>query len=97
MGYSKGRTASANLRKSILPTKDTKAGSTTELPDYTLAPAVYIQRYGIPPVGTEMYLRCKSSGCFDEDDEDVLGDRFGRGASEDLFRQEAEQDFQLTW
>ncbi|KAL9105213.1 MAG: hypothetical protein Q9187_008763, partial [Circinaria calcarea] len=94
MGYSKGRAASANLRKTILPSKADK--SAPEVPDPTLAPAVYIQRFGIPPFGSEMWTRCQASGCFDEDEDEEWEERW-RGGAGDLLREEAERDFELTW
>lgn len=94
MGYSKGRAASANLRKTILPPKIDK--SAPEVPDTTLAPAVYIQRFGIPPFGSEMWTRCKVSGCFDED-EDEEWEEGWKGDAGDLLREEAERDFELSW
>ena len=95
MGYSKGRATSANLRKTILPKKDGQSTRTPAAADTTLAPAVYIQRYGVPPLGSEMWVRCKSYGCFDEDD-GKLGDIFSQESPVDYFREEAEQDFHFT-
>ena len=95
MGYSKGRTASANLRGTILPSKESGKQHQKEVPDTTLAPAVYIQKYGIPEEGTEMWWRCKRWGCFDEDKEE--DDMWTTGR--DWLREEAERDFELeiTW
>lgn len=90
MGYSAGRA----LRKAILPAPHTNTTkpAVNETPDPTLAPAIYIQRYGIPRLGSEMWLRCQISGCFDEDKEgdDELG---GGDGVDDLAREEAERDF----
>ena len=99
MGYSKGRAASATLRKTVLPTKATKTNENA-IPDNEMAPADYIQRYGVPKFGSEMWVRCKNSGCFDEDEGPSLEEIFSRGQPEGLdayLREEAEQDFQLTF
>ena len=99
MGYSKGRAASATLRKTILPKKEVKTGS-NEKPDTSLAPAEYIQRYGVPQEGSEMWIRCKAVGCFDEDEGPSLAEIFAGDRPhglDTLLREEAEQDFQLTF
>ena len=99
IGYSKGRTASATLRRTVLPVRATKTDE-TRIPDAELAPAEYIQRYGVPKFGSEMWLRCKYAGCFDEDEGPSLEEVSGVGeldALDVLLRQEAEQDFQLTF
>lgn len=96
IGYSKGRAASATLHKTVLP--KVNAGS-KETPDTSLAPAEYIRRYGVPQVGTEMWIRCKSVGCFDEDEGPSLEEIFAGDhphGLDTLLREEAEQDFQLT-
>lgn len=94
MGYSKGRVASATLRKTILPPKN--AIPTSKVPDITLAPAIYIQRYGVPEFGSEMWRRCKVSGCFDVEEDEEWKEGW-RGGAGDLLREEAEADFELTW
>ena len=91
MGYSKGRKASATLRKSVLPGKE----NARDIPDTTLAPAEYISRYGIPPVGTEIWFRCQSAGCFDEDEEPNFEELMGLDKEDDFLREAAEQDFVL--
>lgn len=99
MGYSKGRAASASLRKTVLPNKEVKAVS-NEIPDTSLAPAEYIQRYGVPRVGSEMWIRCRAVGCFDEDEGPSLEEIFAGDhphGLDTLLREEAEQDFQLTF
>lgn len=98
MGYSKGRATSATLRKTVLLQKDTKTKA-NGVPDTSLAPAAYIQRYGIPRVGSEMWFQCKASGCFDEDEGPSLEKLFAGDhpqGLDTLLREEAEQDFQLT-
>lgn len=94
MGYSKGRAASAELRKFADPQKANKSAA-KEIPDQTLAPSVYIARYGEPRMGSEMWIKCKSAGCFDEDS-DNLDFLSGGNALDDLIQEDAEQDFQLT-
>ena len=99
MGYSKGRAASATLRKTVLPSEPTKTDENV-VPDTELAPADYIQRYGVPKFGSEMWIRCKRSGCFDEDEGPSLEEVFGgdkAGGLDAYLREEAEQDFQLTF
>lgn len=99
MGYSKGRATSATLRKIVLPKKDVKTSS-NEIPDTSLAPAEYIRRYGVPRVGSEMWIRCRAVGCFDEDNGPSLEEIFAGDRPhglDTLLREEAEQDFQLSF
>lgn len=99
VGYSKGRAASATLRKTVLPAIPTKTDENM-IPETEMAPADYIQRYGVPKFGSEMWIRCKRSGCFDEDEGPSLEEIFGGGQPGGLdayLREEAEQDFQLTF
>ena len=98
MGYSRGRAASATLRKTVLPKGEVKPGS-NEIPDTSLAPAEYIRRYGVPRIGSEMWMRCRAVGCFDEDEGPSLEEIFAGDhphGLDMLLREEAEQDFQLT-
>ena len=92
VGYAKGRSTSATLRKTVLPKKDSRT------PDTSLAPTEYIQRYGTPAEGSEMWFECKRAGCFDKDKGPNLEEMFagdGTGAFDTLLREEAEEDFQL--
>ena len=98
MGYSKGRSASATLRKTVLPNKEVKNNS-NQIPDNSLAPSEYIRRYGIPREGSESGARYRAAGYFDEDqgpslEEIFAGDR--PHGLDTLLREEAEQGFQLT-
>lgn len=96
MGYSKGRAASATLRKTVLPQKEVKTGSNH---DNLLAPAEYIRRYGIPREGSEMWAHCRAAGYFDEVKGPSLEEIFAGDhphGLDTLLREEAEQDFQLT-
>ena len=137
IGYAKGRSASAALRGSVLPSTSTSTTSTSattkkmplsnktnttrapiksssnastsdkkstitkaparksdypsqnpiylpngEKADQSLPPSIYLQRYGKPPVGSKMWMRCLESGAFDEepdlgDGAYVLGERGG--------------------
>lgn len=99
MGYSKGRATSATFRKTVLPKNEVKTRS-NEIPDTSLAPAEYIRRYGVPRIGNEMWIRCKAVGCFDEDEGPSLEEIFAGDhphGLDTLLREEAEQDFQLTF
>ena len=96
VGYSKGRATSSTIKQSILPKTGTTGGPPVEIPNTTLAPATYIQRYGIPPAGSEMWMRCFRHGCFNEDD-DGLEDALQGVTPADLYEEdEAELDFQLV-
>lgn len=47
-----------------------------------------------------MWIRCKTAGCFDEPESSSEREEEGRSritALEDLFRQEAETDFELVF
>ena len=98
MGYSKGRAASATLRKSILPKKENQTGS-NDVHETSLAPAEYTRRYGIPREVSEMPAHCRAAGYFDEDKgpslEDVFAGDHPHGL-DTLLMEDAEQDFQLT-
>ncbi|KAJ5082118.1 hypothetical protein N7532_011161 [Penicillium argentinense] len=63
IGYSKGRTVSSTIHEKE---EESKASDTHT----TLSPETYMQLYGAPPLGSEMWTRCKSAGCFDAPDED---------------------------
>jgi hypothetical protein len=92
IGHFKGRATSAALRKPVLPAKDTIKGAGR--PDPTLAPATYIERYGVPRIGSDQWIRCDRAGCFNEENEmDDMGG--STQALDDLLREEAEKDFQL--
>jgi hypothetical protein len=99
IGYSKGRATSATLRQTVEPKKSTKSDG-NDYPDTSLAPADYIKRYGEPRFGSDMWMRCKSAGCFDEDEGPSLEEIFAGdhpGGLDALLREEAEQDFHLTF
>lgn len=94
IGHSKGRATSAALRKTALPFKDiTKAA---EHRDATLAPGLYVERYGVPKLGSEQWIRCKNAGCFEEEEVDLQDSAGGRNILDELLREDAEQDFQFV-
>lgn len=100
IGYSKGRVASAGMRKTILPGKENQG--VDFVPDYSLPPALFIQKYGVPRYGSEKWLECKEAGCFDEEKKDPnedLGDTVSADgdALAKYFQEEAEKDFVLEF
>ena len=98
MGYAAGRATSASLRKSVIPKNPSSADTLSEVPDVTLAPALYIQRYGVPAFGSEKWFECKRCGCFDEEDGSVKDELLGgTGALDGFLREEAEREFEFTW
>lgn len=60
VGYSKGRSVSSTLRE----TASAQKAATSEA---LLSPETFMQLYGKPPLDSEMWLRCKAAGCFDEE------------------------------
>lgn len=60
VGYSKGREVSSKLHGKPSTSKQS-------VPKTILSPENYLQLYGAPPFGSEMWLRCKAAGCFDEE------------------------------
>lgn len=60
VGYSKGREVSSKLHGKPSTSKQS-------VPKTILSPENYLQLYGTPPFGSEMWLRCKAAGCFDEE------------------------------
>ena len=89
IGRSAGRSVSASMRKTSAPSKNAKEAA--EMPDTSLPPALYIERYGEPKWGSEMWFKCRNAGCFDEDLEDVCG--IGEPVFDDFLREEAEREF----
>ena len=98
VGYAKGRAVVTNLRKAGLPDRDPKTKE-NEVPDESLCPAEYIERYGEPKVGSDMWFLCKQTGCFDKEkpslEEMFVGSR--HKSLDELLREDAEEDFQLTF
>ncbi|KAJ5558733.1 hypothetical protein N7461_002705 [Penicillium sp. DV-2018c] len=62
LGYSKGRSVSSTLREK-------NAQAQKPLSSEVLSPETYMQLYGPPPLDSEMWIRCKTAGCFDTPDE----------------------------
>ena len=62
LGYSKGRSVSSTLH-------DDKEESKPSDTHTTHSPETYIQLYGTPPLGSEMWTRCKAAGYFDSPEE----------------------------
>lgn len=90
LGYSKGRRVS-----SVLHGTAPQAKKQTILPTANLSPKRYMELYGSPPLGSEMWIRCKTAGCFDDDDSQ---ENQGNEAALPTFNEEDEeaQNFQLT-
>ena len=61
VGYAKGRDVSTRLHGKPSTTAKQPA------PKNILSPDTYMQLYGTPPFGSEMWLRCKAAGCFDDE------------------------------
>lgn len=61
LGYSKGRSVSSVL--SPISNKETEVAKRHPQPKAVIAPETYIQLYGAPPVGSEMWQRCEDAGC----------------------------------
>jgi hypothetical protein len=85
VGYSKGRSVSSTLQEKTAEQKPASA------PD-TLSPQAYVQLYGPPPLGSDMWMRCKTAGCFDENVTPTKPEEVLPTFDED----EEAQNFQLT-
>lgn len=86
VGYTKGRNVSASLREQQ-QTEQKKTSNTQT----SLSPETYMRLYGPPPLGSEMWSRCKDAGCLDDSDEN--------GEPEELlptFEEDEAENFQLT-
>lgn len=83
VGYTKGRCVSATLREHQVKPKKSPS------PQSSLSPETYMRLYGPPPLGSEMWFRCKAAGCLDDTDKNV--------EPEDLLAEDEEaENFQLT-
>lgn len=87
LGYSRGRSVSNALRgMAPQPKKQTTSKD-------ILSPETYMELYGPPPFGSNMWIRCKTAGCFDEEsNQDDGSDEALPTFGED----EEAQNFQLT-
>lgn len=86
VGYSKGRSVSSTLQAKAQPVKEKKA------PKSILDPAKYMQLYGAPPAGSEMWMQCRDAGLV-VDPEEVVDDNVVPSLLEE---DEEFRDFQLT-
>lgn len=87
VGYSKGRSVSSSLRENTV-----RKPSDAQSP---LSPESYMELYGPPPPGSDMWSRCKAAGYLDGPD----GDGFSQELEEALPTFEEDEDaqsFQLT-
>lgn len=89
VGYSRGRSVS-----SALPNKPTTTGKKPSQPKAIVSPETYVQLYGAPPVGSEMWARCEEAGCLPEQEVvPISDDEIGLP----LFEEDEETlNFQLT-
>ncbi|GFF73615.1 hypothetical protein IFM53868_01115 [Aspergillus udagawae] len=88
LGYSKGRTVSSRLHGKTSATPERSVSKSV------LSPDTYIELYGMPSLGSEMWYRCKAAGCFDSEE-----DRLAAEAERNLptFGEDEEaENFQLT-
>lgn len=72
VGYSRGRSVS-----STLPNKPVKESATNQKPSQrksVMSPQTYVQLYGAPPIGSEMWKRCEEAGCLPEQEVIPLSD-----------------------
>jgi hypothetical protein len=89
LGYSKGRSVSSTLQGKTTRAKENQPASKS-----ILSPEKYMQLYGPPPIGSDMWIRCKEAGCLVDKDgntEDEIED--------DLLIYEEDEEtrnFQLT-
>jgi CCR4-NOT transcriptional regulation complex NOT5 subunit len=89
LGYSKGRSVSSTLQ-----CKTAKKVPEQPAPNSILSPEKYMQLYGPPPLGSDMWIRCKRAGYFDDD-----GDKAAVENEEVLLIYEEDEEsrnFQLT-
>lgn len=83
VGYTKGRCVSATVREHQVKQKK------SESPQPSLSPETYMRLYGPPPLGSEMWFRCKAAGCLDDTEENVEPEEL-------LAEDEEAENFQLT-
>ncbi|KAJ5120405.1 uncharacterized protein N7515_009793 [Penicillium bovifimosum] len=86
LGYSKGRSVSSTVRE-----KNAQAQKLSS--SEVLSPETYMQLYGPPPLDSEMWIRCKTAGCFDTPEESSQGPEESLPTFEE---DEEAQSFQLT-
>jgi hypothetical protein len=87
VGYSKGRSVSSTLQTKATLVKEKQA------PKSILDPAKYMQLYGAPPAGSEMWMQCRDAGLVADPEEVAdVNDVVLSLLEED----EESRDFQLT-
>ncbi|PGH27867.1 hypothetical protein AJ80_00417 [Polytolypa hystricis UAMH7299] len=89
VGYTRGRAVSSTLREKSCNRSISRSSSKN-----ILAPEKYMELYGSPPFGSEMWSRCKAAGLFDPEpsDADDIAD-----AVPCIFEEDEESaNFQLT-
>ncbi|KLJ10668.1 hypothetical protein EMPG_13942 [Blastomyces silverae] len=103
VGYSRGRRVSSSLRQKTAGTTTTttttrQATSSSNNPADILSPAKYMELYGSPPFGSEMWSRCKAAGLFDSAPEYEQQEEEEEQEEIALFRVEDDEaaNFQLT-
>ncbi|KAL1865114.1 hypothetical protein Plec18167_009517 [Paecilomyces lecythidis] len=87
VGYSKGRSVSSSLKG-----KTAKPDTTRPPSSSILSPATYTELYGPPPVGSEMWMRCKTAEYCTPDEPEEEVEEIPPFYEED----EETQNFQLT-
>lgn len=87
LGYSKGRSVSSTLQPKANPVKE------KQVPKSILDPAKYMQLYGAPPAGSEMWMQCRDAGLI-ADPEEVADEN--DVVLSVLEEDEEFRDFQLT-
>ena len=93
MGYSKGRVASASIRNARI-FKNPKNAGDDKMPDTSISPDVFLERYGVPKLGRNMHIRCKNADFLRE--EDRTDEIRGAERLEALWREQAEEEFEFT-
>lgn len=86
VGYTKGRCVSATLREQKVEQKKSSSTQTS------ISPETYMRLYGPPPLGSEMWARCKAAGCLDDPDENTEPEELLPTFEDD----EEADNFQLT-
>lgn len=73
VGYSRGRRVSSTLKTQPAGRKETqppvRKGTTKQS---ILSPEKYVELYGLPPMGSEMWSKCNTAGFFDPDFQETL-------------------------
>lgn len=93
LGYSKGRGISSTLRD---PTSRQHADRPSSTNSSILSPERYMEVYGPPPFGTEMWSRCNAAGYFDPDVKDTEEKELQEETPPVYEEDEETANFQLT-